>query len=91
MYKHLGSSSLSLGVNHTLSHVDERIWQNYPPGQQARSLSIYGQTGTGKTYTLMGALERVARDLGDDVHVAVEFFEIHGGGRGVCKLCDPLA
>ena len=37
----------------------------------------YGQTGTGKTYTMVGMLERVARDL-EGLSVEVVFFEIHG-------------
>lgn len=46
-----------------------------------------GQTGTGKTHTLSGVLESLARDLsGSGVDVSLEFFEIYGN-----KCCDLLA
>jgi hypothetical protein len=45
----------------------------------ASTLLCYGQTGTGKTYTLMGMLEHLARDLSSrNFGVEVLFFEVHG-------------
>ena len=47
--------------------------------QGSATLICYGQTGTGKTYTLMGALAHVARAVEQAGHgVGVTFFEIHG-------------
>jgi hypothetical protein len=45
----------------------------------ASTLLCYGQTGTGKTYTLMGMLEHLAQDLSSRrFGVEVLFFEVHG-------------
>ncbi|KAK3268546.1 hypothetical protein CYMTET_22956, partial [Cymbomonas tetramitiformis] len=41
------------------------------------TLLCYGQTGTGKTHTMMGALYRVVKDL-KGLPIEITFFEIHG-------------
>mmetsp|Transcript_48222 Transcript_48222/g.89807 ORF Transcript_48222/g.89807 Transcript_48222/m.89807 type:complete len:555 (-) Transcript_48222:761-2425(-) len=41
------------------------------------TLICYGQTGTGKTHTMVGALERAVKEL-EGLDVEVVFFEIHG-------------
>jgi kinesin family member 2/24 len=54
-----------------LSHVVEL--------QNDSTLILYGQTGTGKTYTMSGCIEYLAQMLeGMKVEVEVCFFEIHG-------------
>eukprot|EP00667_Euglena_gracilis_P005663 EG_transcript_5703 len=47
------------------------------------TLICYGQTGTGKTHTMSGALERIAADL-EGHQIQIAFFEIHG------KQCRDL-
>lgn len=46
----------------------------------------YGQTGTGKTYTLQGMISKVAEDLPAGAKVELTFVEIHGA-----KVFDLLA
>ena len=61
-------------VNHVLGSDGDR-------GGGHATLLLFGQTGTGKTYTLSGALEYVVRHmLGGHANAAcnVTFFEIHG-------------
>lgn len=54
----------------------EPLLQHSMSGNSA-TLLCYGQTGTGKTYTLMGALEYAASRL-ESSNVEISFIEIHG-------------
>eukprot|EP00756_Hemistasia_phaeocysticola_P030727 Hpha_TRINITY_DN16307_c2_g9::TRINITY_DN16307_c2_g9_i1::g.59378::m.59378/K10393/KIF2_24, MCAK; kinesin family member 2/24 len=44
---------------------------------QGATLLLHGQTGTGKTHTLVGVLERALREL-DDKEVGLQLFEVQG-------------
>lgn len=58
-----------------IEEIDPLI--NYVFDGNNATVICFGQTGTGKTYTLMGALEHVSsRFVGSSI--AVSFFEIHG-------------
>jgi len=78
-------------TNDDVYHSVQPLLARVLAGKDATVL-CYGQTGTGKTHTIMGVLERLAADLAG-ARVEVTFYEIHGkkcydllSQRGVVRL-----
>jgi kinesin family protein 2/24 len=82
----------SVGNEQVYTEAIRPLVNNVLQGRNA-SVLMYGQTGTGKTYTMTGSLERIARDL-SGTQLEVVFFEVHGNkcydllaGRKEVRLC----
>eukprot|EP00793_Prasinoderma_coloniale_P000137 PRCOL_00005645-RA len=62
------------------------VQRSLTEARDSATVLCYGQTGTGKTYTLNGLLQHVAADLTAETRVEMSFVEVHGA-----KCYDLLA